>query len=163
MQETMEDALISLNNAKQELDFTKHGEDAQGLQAALEEAAAAYKALHIKACGAGVPVPRSALIQSNEASVWTKEDLIGARDWMKFEDAGWVVMEDLPELPDVFDTTFYVAHNQGDPPEAIVPIGALRAALHAARCVLHFMLRSVCAAHGSCNSRNHACACSRVR
>jgi hypothetical protein len=121
----MEEALISLNNAKQELDFTKTGEDAEALQAAMEEAAAAYKALHIKALSAGVPVPKEAMIQSNEHSVWSKEDLIGARDWMKFADAGWTVMEDLPELPEIFDTTFYIAHNQSEPPDVIVPISAL--------------------------------------
>lgn len=125
LQELMEEALISLNNAKQELDFTKTGEDAESLQAALEEAAAAYKALHIKACSAGVPVPKEAMIQSNEQTVWSKEDLIGARDWMKFADAGWTVMEDLPELPEIFDTTFYIAHNQSEPPDVIVPISAL--------------------------------------
>ena len=124
LQELMEEALISLNNAKQELDFTKTGEDAESLQAALEEAAASYKALHIKACSAGVPVPKEAMIQSNEHSVWSKEDLIGARDWMKFADAGWTVMEDLPELPEIFDTTFYIAHNQSEPPDVIVPISA---------------------------------------
>ena len=47
LQELMEEALISLNNAKQELDFTKTGEDAESLQAALEEAAAALSLIHI--------------------------------------------------------------------------------------------------------------------
>eukprot|EP00892_Ulva_mutabilis_P003922 jgi/Ulvmu1/1901/UM012_0060.1 len=120
--ETVDEAVEVLNAAKQELDFTKTGEDAEALSAALLEAAAAYKALHIKARSAGVPVPKAAGILADEEVVWAKEDLIGARDWMRFENVGWVVMEELPEVPEVFDRTYFLAHDQGDPPDAIVPI-----------------------------------------
>lgn len=129
VQEMVDEAVEVLNAAKQELDFTKTGEDAEALGAALLEAAAAYKALHIKARSAGVPVPKAATILADEEVVWAKEDLIGARDWMRFEDAGWVVMEELPEVPEVFDRTYFLAQDQGDPPDTIVPIGAPRAAL----------------------------------
>ena len=124
VQDTVDQAVEVLNSAKQELDFTKTGEDAEALREALREAAAAYKALHIKARGAGVPVPKDASILADAEVVWTKEDLIGARDWMRFEDAGWVVMDDLPEVPEIFDRTFFLAQDQGDPPDAIVPVSA---------------------------------------
>lgn len=124
VQNTVDEAVEVLNAAKQELDFTKTGEDAEALQAALREAAAAYKALHIKARSAGVPVPKDAAILADAEVVWAKDDLIGARDWMRFEDAGWVVMDELPEVPEIFDRTFFLAQDQGDPPDAIVPVGA---------------------------------------
>lgn len=124
--------MIALNSAKQELDFTKSGEDAEGLIAALQEAAAAYKALHVKALGAGVKLPRSATIVSDERAVWQKDDLIGAQDWMHFESEGWALVEELPELPAGFDRTYFLSQQAGEPPEEIVPVGAERCAVRCA-------------------------------
>ena len=124
LQATQEEATLQLNSAKQELDFTKSGEDAESLVAALQDAAAAYRALHRKANGAGVRVPRSAAIVSNTTSVWSKDDLIGAQDWMTFESKGWALVEDLPELPEGFDRAYYLAQEPGDPPAEVVPVSA---------------------------------------
>ena len=137
----VDEAVEVLNAAKQELDFTKTGEDAEALRAALQEAAAAYKALHIKARSAGVAVPKDAAILADEEVVWAKEDLIGARDWMRFENAGWVVMEELPEVPEVFDRTYFLAQDQGDPPDAIVPVSAPPAALPGCARLVHAAIR----------------------
>jgi hypothetical protein len=124
LQGTKEEAMIALNTAKQELDFTKSGEDAESLIAAIQEAAAAYKALYTKALGAGIKLPRSATIVSDEKAVWQKDDLIGAQDWMSFENEGWALVEELPELPEGFDHTYFMAHKLDNPPEEIIPVSA---------------------------------------
>ena len=116
--------MLQLNNAKQELDFTKTGEDAQSLIEAVQEAAAVYKSLHMKALSAGIKVPRSATIVSNQTAVWSKDDLIGAQDWMTFDNKGWALVDDLPDLPEGFERTFYLAQELGDPPAEIVPVSA---------------------------------------
>jgi hypothetical protein len=124
MQATKEEAMIALNTAKQELDFTKSGEDSESLVAAIQEAAAAYKALYIKAHGAGIKLPRSATIVSDDKAVWQKDDLIGAQDWMLFENEGWALVEELPDLPEGFNRTYYMAHETGEHPEEIIPVSA---------------------------------------
>jgi hypothetical protein len=115
---------MHLNNAKQELDFTKTGEDAESLIAALQESAAVYKSLHRKALAAGIKMPRSATIVSDKTAVWSKDDLIGAQDWMSFESRGWAVVDELPELPEGFDRTYFLSQRAGDPPAEIVPVSA---------------------------------------
>lgn len=109
-----------LAKAKAELDFTKTGEDAEALLAALADAAAVYKSLHIKARSAGLRVPRDAIISSSDKSVWEHDDLLAAKDWIGFENAGWTLVDDLPELPEAFSATFFLSHAQELPP-ALAP------------------------------------------
>jgi hypothetical protein len=111
------------------------------LSRALQEAAAAYKSLHIKALGAGLKMPRSATIESDKTGVWSKDDLIGAQDWMAFDNKGWALVDDLPDLPEGFERTFYLAQELGDPPAEIVPVSARLPALCALCCVFSAMAR----------------------
>jgi hypothetical protein len=43
--------------------------------------------------------------------------IVGFGDRMKFADTGWMVMEDLPELPEMLGAMFNIAHNKSEPPD----------------------------------------------